>query len=89
MEIEVQRLKKNQLEDEGVFNWPIWEKEVSKFDWFYAETEYCYIIEGSAIITTETEQVIEIEKGDFVKFPRGLNCVWEVNEYIRKHYNFE
>ena len=87
MTIEITRPTKQQLKEEGVYEWPIWEKEVSTFDWHYAETEYCLILEGHAIITTDLE-VVEIRKGDYVKFPRGMKCVWDVQEYLRKHYNF-
>lgn len=87
MFIEITKPPKQQLKEEGVYEWPIWEKEVSIFDWQYAETEYCLILEGHAIITTDLE-VVEIAKGDYVKFPRGLECKWEITEDIRKHYNF-
>jgi uncharacterized cupin superfamily protein len=32
----------------GVESWPIWEKEVSVFDWFYSEPETFYVLEGRA-----------------------------------------
>jgi uncharacterized cupin superfamily protein len=30
----------------------------------------------------------EIKAGDFVTFPAGMDCVWDVKEAIHKHYNF-
>ncbi|HDG61680.1 MAG TPA: cupin, partial [Thermotoga sp.] len=34
MEIKVERPDEKKLEELGVKNWPIWEKEVSEFDWY-------------------------------------------------------
>ncbi len=30
----------------------------------------------------------EFGKGDFVTFPKGLSCVWDIKEPVKKHYNF-
>jgi len=31
---------------------------------------------------------VQSGKGDFVTFPEGLSCVWDIKEPVRKHYNF-
>ena len=72
-----------------VFDWPVWPKEVSEFDWTYDKKETCYIVEGEAIITPENEEPITITEGDMVFFPKGLKCVWKVIEPIEKHYMHE
>lgn len=71
----------------GVENWPIWEKEPSKFDWEYDQIEQCLILEGEAKVEGAGE-VVEFRKGDFVQFPKGLKCRWTIVNKIRKHYNF-
>ena len=71
----------------GVLNWPIWECEVSEFPWTYSEKESCYILKGEIEVTTDVETV-SIQPGDFVVFPQGLNCRWNVKAPVRKHYNF-
>ena len=53
MKIEIKKPKKENVEKEGVFSWPIWEKEVSRFDWHYDETEECYLLEGKVVVETE------------------------------------
>jgi uncharacterized cupin superfamily protein len=68
-------------------SWPIWEKEKSEFPWEYDEQETCLILEGKATVKTP-EGNIEFEAGDYVVFPKGLKCTWEIKEVIRKHYNF-
>ncbi|RTZ74961.1 MAG: cupin [Candidatus Neomarinimicrobiota bacterium] len=75
------------MEAKGVLNWPIWECEVSEFPWSYSERESCYILKGEIEVTTDVETV-SIQPGDFVVFPQGLNCRWNVKAPVRKHYNF-
>jgi uncharacterized protein len=86
--ITIQHLNSEEQKSKGISQWPIWEKEISRFDWFYDSTEYCQILEGRAEIESTTEKV-EIRAGDFVIFPKGLKCMWTIKEPIRKHYKFE
>jgi hypothetical protein len=86
MPIEISRPKKNDLRKKRILTWPIWEKEVSRFSWFYEQTEECYVIEGKAIVKTKDGNHFEFGKGDFVRFPKGLHCEWDVKEPMKKHY---
>ncbi|MFC1868833.1 cupin domain-containing protein [Thermodesulfobacteriota bacterium] len=88
MKIEIKKPKKEDIEKEGVTSWPIWEKEVSRFDWHYDDIEECYLLEGKVVIETGSGERVEFGKGDFVTFPKGLSCVWDIKEPVRKHYNF-
>ncbi len=89
MEIKVQKLKEEELKKMGVFSWPIWEKEVSKFDWHYEEIEECYFLTGKVNLETKDGQKVSFGKGDFVSFPKGLWCTWDIKEPVKKHYNFK
>lgn len=89
MEIKIQKLSQEQLRKLGVFNWPTWEKEVSKFPWTYDSIEECYFLEGEVIIETEGKKVEKFGKGDFVTFPKGLSCTWVIKKPVKKHYNFK
>jgi uncharacterized cupin superfamily protein len=89
VKIKVEKREKSELESSGVMGWPIWEKEVSEFDWEYASTEECYLLEGKVVVKTEEGEEVEFGKGDFVTFPKGLSCRWEVKEPVKKHYNFK
>jgi len=53
MKIDVQKPDRGKLEKDGIFAWPIWEKEVSRFDWHYDSTEECYLLEGEVIVEAE------------------------------------
>ena len=76
------------LEKLGVLQWDIWEKEISEFPWYYDEQELCYFLAGEVIVTPAGGQPITIMKGDFVTFPAGLSCTWQVLKPVRKHYRF-
>ena len=71
-----------------VESWPIWEKEVSEFQWEYDETETCYILEGDVTVTPEKGMPVRFGKGDLVVFSAGLKCRWKINKAVRKHYRF-
>lgn len=75
------------LEVIGVYDWPIWTKEVSTFDWHYDERETCYLLDGEAVVTPEGGESVEIARGDLVTFPAGMSCTWEIRAPVRKHYD--
>jgi uncharacterized protein len=78
----------DEIRKRGIFNWPIWEKEVSRFDWFYDEPEECYFLEGNVVVEAKDGSKAAFGKGDLVKFPKGLACTWDIKKPVRKHYNF-
>ena len=67
--------------------WPIWEKEESEFPWEYFEQETCLILEGKAVVKTP-DGTIEFGAGDYILFPEGLKCTWQIKKKIKKHYKF-
>jgi len=66
---------------------PTWGCGVSKFDWHYDSEETALIIEGEVAVTYDGGSVL-IQAGDYVVFPEGLSCVWDVTKPINKHYLF-
>lgn len=89
MNIKIEKLTNEQIEERGIKSWPIWEKEVSRFDWYYDSMEECLLLEGKVIVESENGERVEFAKGDFVTFPEGLSCVWDIKEAVKKHYNFK
>lgn len=85
MEVQVEQPNQEKLDELGVKNWPIWEKEVSKFDWSYDQKETCYILKGKAEVETPDGKV-SFGKGDLVTFPEGMDCKWKILEDVKKHY---
>jgi len=88
-EIKVKKPKKGELERLGVFGWPIWEKEVSEFEWFYGSGETFYVLEGAVRVEPEDGEPAEFGAGDLVRMPKGMACKWKVSSPIRKHYRFD
>lgn len=79
----------NFLEKKGVFSWPTWGCGVSKFPWTYGESECCYVLKGKVTVTpTDDRKPVTFGQGDFVTFPAGMSCTWDVTEAVQKHYNF-
>jgi uncharacterized cupin superfamily protein len=79
--------KPTEKEQQEAESWPIWEKEESEFRWEYDVQETCLVLEGKAVIQTP-DGPVEFSAGDYVVFPKGLKCTWEIKKKIRKHYNF-
>jgi len=88
MRIEIEQPEQEELEEAGVFSWPVWEHEEDKLEWYYDKTEQCYIVEGSATIISEFDS-LTIKPGDFLTLPAGLECVWDIQNKIKKHYSVE
>ncbi len=84
----VEKYSDEEINKKGIRSWPVWEKEVSRFDWQYSGDEKCLIIEGEFDVETD-EGTYHIKAGDFVTFKNGLKCIWDIKKPVRKHYNFE
>lgn len=79
--------KPSKKEQQEAQSWPVWEKEESTFPWEYTVQEICLILDGNAVVQTE-EGNVDFSAGDYVIFPKGLKCTWEIKKKIRKHYTF-
>ena len=89
MRIKIDKVNKKEIDKKGILDWPIWEKEISRFDWHYDSIEECYLLEGEVVVETEDGEKVEFGGGDFVTFPEGLSCIWDIKKPVRKHYNFK
>ncbi len=74
------------LQDDGIYDWPIWTKEVSEFPWTYSEDETCYFLKGDVVVTPDGGDPVEMKKGDLVTFPEGMSCIWKIRQDVKKHY---
>lgn len=86
--IVITKLTEEEIQKRGVKRWPIWEKEISRFEWNYEDTEECLILEGEVTIEIAGKKT-EVKAGDFVTFPGGLNSICDIKKTIRKHYHFK
>ena len=83
----IQKLSHQEIAERQIEQWPIWEKEVSRFEHEYDGDEECLFLEGEVVIET-AEENYSIVPGDFVIFQDGLHCTWDVRKPVKKHYNF-
>jgi len=88
LQVIIKKLDNKEIEKRKIKSWPIWTKEVSRFDWYYDTDEDCLILEGEAVIETLKENYT-IKAGDFVTFKEELECVWDVKKPVKKHYDFK
>ncbi|KAJ6817881.1 uncharacterized protein M6B38_409635 [Iris pallida] len=81
----------SKLQDLGVRTWPKWGCPPSKFPWTYTAKEKCYLLEGEVKVFPEGHgnEFVQIRAGDFVEFPKGMSCTWDVSVAVDKHYMFE
>lgn len=88
-EIKIERKPdEKRLKDEGIFEWPVWEKEASEFPWEYDTSETCYFLRGDVVVTPEGGDPVEMGAGDLVTFPAGMKCTWKIRSDVKKHYDF-
>lgn len=77
------------LEKKGVFSWGTWGCGVSKFPWTYDQNESCFLLNGQVTVTpSDGRKAATFGAGDFVTFPAGMSCEWDVTEAVHKHYLF-
>lgn len=85
MEIIVRKPTEEEIKEAE--SWGDWAKEPSEFPWSYDQQETCYVLSGKATVTAGEEEV-SFGAGDWVIFPKGLECTWKIEEAIRKKYRF-
>ena len=87
MNIKIKKITEDEIIKQNIRSWPIWSCGVSEFDWEYSEKESCLLLEGEVEVISDFE-TIKFSAGDYVIFPRGLKCRWNVIKPVRKHYSF-
>jgi len=87
-DVKIIRPTKEQLSTFNVDSWPLWECGVKTFDWEYTSEEAFYVIEGSVKVIVAGEE-ISFSKGDFVIFPAGCKCIWNISKAVKKRYTFD
>ena len=84
----IQVRKPTDREISGMKTKPVWTCGISEFDWHYDSEETCLIVEG-AVTVNYGEKSVSFAAGDFVVFPEGLSCIWQVKKPVKKHYMFK
>ncbi|MEM0953964.1 MAG: cupin domain-containing protein [Pseudomonadota bacterium] len=71
---------------EGTMYAGTWECEPGILELDLDLTEFCHLLEGHWVFTSESGQVTEVKAGDSWVFPKGWKGRAEVKEKVRKVY---
>jgi uncharacterized cupin superfamily protein len=52
----------------------------------YTENEFCHLLQGRIVITSDAGERLEFRSGDSFVMPAGFSGTWEVIEECRKLY---
>ena len=74
------------LEDRDGLYCGIWQSTPGAWRVSYDEWEYCHILEGHSIITSDDGGVLDVKAGDSFMIRPGFAGVWTVLETTRKEY---
>lgn len=88
MKIVVDKIENININKDDVLNWRVWTCPVSNFNWEYDSKEMCLFLSGRVGVSSETGTLVLVAN-DFVIFPKGLKCHWNVIEPVIKHYHLE
>jgi uncharacterized cupin superfamily protein len=70
----------------GQFSVGLWRSEPGAWHVRYTEEEYCRMLEGKSILTSEAGAVLTLVAGDEFVVPRGFVGTWEVVETTTKRF---
>jgi len=63
----------------------LWDCTAGTFTWIFRRDEIVHVVEGEVRVHVGgTTQVLV--PGSVAYFPRGLETVWEVRTYVKKHF---
>lgn len=70
----------------GNFFCGIWSSDSGKWNISYTEDEFCYLIEGEAVITDADGHAETVRAGDAFCMPAGFEGTWESIGTAKKFY---
>lgn len=80
------RLQSYFTDHTGQFFSGIWESTPGKWRVSYSESEFCAILEGSAILTGADGKAETFKAGEAFVIPAGFEGTWETVAPLRKWY---
>lgn len=80
------RLQNYFTDASGQFFSGIWESTPGKWPVSYTESEFCAILEGSAVLTDADGNTQDFKAGDAFVIPSGFSGFWETVTPLKKWY---
>lgn len=63
----------------------VWDCTAGTFTWIFYNDEIVHIVEGEVTVRDGATTHV-LGPGSVAYFPRGLETVWEVPKYVKKHF---
>jgi uncharacterized cupin superfamily protein len=82
----VQRAWNFHTSADGRFNAGIWECAVGRWRVVFTESEFCQLLAGVIVVTSDDGGERVFRAGDAFVSPAGFTGVWDVREAARKYY---
>jgi uncharacterized protein len=73
---------------DGRFNSGIWESAPGKWRVVFSEIEFCHLLAGTIVVTSDDGSVTTFKAGDAFVSPAGFTGTWDVVEHAKKFYAF-
>ena len=74
------------LDEGGGLHAGIWESTPGKWRISYDEWEYCHILKGVSVVTSDAGEAWTVKAGDSFILRPGFRGTWEVIETTQKEY---
>lgn len=71
---------------DGRFNVGVWEGAPGKWRVSFTENEFCHLLAGRVVVTSDEGEARTFSAGDAFVMPAGFTGTWEVLEAARKLY---
>ncbi len=84
----VKKLSDREMEELDPAAWPVTTIEIARYSRHYDQTEEYLILQGEVELETDNGPM-KFGPGDFVTFPEGTSCVWDVKEPVVAHHGRE
>ncbi|MEM7562933.1 MAG: cupin domain-containing protein [Pseudomonadota bacterium] len=69
-------------------DWDIWECEGPEYQYDYDCTVSLYVHEGSAVLTFDNGETVDLIADDFLTIEKGSSATWAISTPIRNSYRY-
>jgi len=73
---------------DGRFNSGVWQSERGKWRVVFTESEFCYLLAGVIVVTSDDGSMETFKAGEAFVSPAGFKGTWEIVEPAKKFYAF-
>jgi hypothetical protein len=70
---------------DGLLSAGLWDCTAGTFTWIFGSDEIVHILEGEVRVR-DGGTTVTLRPGSVAYFPRGLETIWEVPEYVKKSF---